>query len=295
MKVRVGSRASRLAVIQAEIVINSIRTACPGVETELITFTTTGDKILDKTLDKVGGKGLFVKELDAALYNGKVDVCVHSYKDVPMQVPPEIPIVAVSARTAPHDVLVLPEGSLGLDVQKPVGCSSARRQLQLRSLFPDMSVVPVRGNVVSRLEKLDRGEFGALVLAEAGLVRLGCGHRISRVFTPQEMLPAACQGILAVQCRKEFDVLPYLRLFADRDAWDISLAERAFVRALDGGCSAPTAAYATLEDNVITLEGLYVADHGQVLRRRVTGPRHQAESLGTHLADVMRFDANKPL
>ena len=251
-KLVVGSRESRLAVIQTQLAIQAIRACQPGLEVELLTMKTTGDKILDRTLDQVGGKGLFVKELDAALLAGRVDLTVHSSKDLPMETDPRLPLVAFSRRADPRDALVLPAGAKELDPAKPIGCSSLRRQLQLKALFPQMRTAPVRGNVLTRLEKLDRGEYAALVLAAAGLERLGLAGRVSRYFSVEEMLPAAGQGILAVQARADFDPA-CLREFHDPDSRDCLLAERAFVRALDGGCSSPVAAYATVDGEALTL------------------------------------------
>lgn len=199
--IRVGSRESRLAVVQSELVMDAIRAAHPEVELELVTMKTTGDKILDRTLDKVGGKGLFVKELDAALLDGRVDLTIHSCKDLPMEEDPRIPLAGFSRREDPRDALVLPQGAEELDPSRPIGCASARRAVQLRALFPGVAVAPVRGNVLTRLRKLDEGQFSALVLAAAGLKRLGLEARITRYFTVEELLPAAGQGILALQTR----------------------------------------------------------------------------------------------
>ena len=286
-KLIVGSRESRLAVIQSELAIQAIRACQPGLEVELLTMKTTGDKILDRTLDQVGGKGLFVKELDAALLEGRVDLTVHSSKDLPMETDPRLPLVAFSRRADPRDALVLPAGVTELDPAKPIGCSSLRRQLQLKALFPQMKTAPVRGNVLTRLEKLDRGEYAALVLAAAGLERLGLAGRVSRYFSVEEMLPAAGQGILAVQARADFDPA-CLREFHDPDSRDCLLAERAFVRALDGGCSSPVAAYATVDGEALTLTGLYVDSHGEACRQTISGPRGQGERLGAALAQDLR-------
>ena len=204
MKIRVGSRESRLAVIQSQIVMEKIKEYNPEIELELVTMKTTGDIILDRTLDKIGGKGLFVKELDRALRNNEVDITVHSGKDVPMEVPEDLPLVAFSKREDPRDVLVLPKGIKEIDFSKPIGCSSARRRVQLKKIFPNCTVMPVRGNILTRLEKLDRGEYSALVLAKAGIKRLGLEERISREFSVDEIIPAACQGILAVQAKVNF-------------------------------------------------------------------------------------------
>ena len=286
-QIRIGSRESRLAVIQSEMVIQAIHDCDPDMDTKLITMKTTGDKILDRTLDKIGGKGLFVKELDTALLDGRVDITVHSSKDLPMEIDPRLPLVAFSKRADPRDVLVLPQGKDTIDFTKPIGCSSLRRQLQLKALFPEATVAPIRGNVLTRLQKLDSGEFSALVLAGAGLARLGLEHRISRYFSTEEILPAAGQAILAVQARKGVDAT-CLNTFADEESRDCLLAERAFVRTLDGGCSSPVAAFATLAGDTLTLKGMYVTAENDLYFETISGPRAQGENLGAALAEEMR-------
>ena len=288
MKLRIGSRESRLAVIQSQMVMELIAAAEPAAELELVTMKTTGDKILDKTLDKIGGKGLFVRELDQALRDGRADFTVHSLKDMPMQVPEDLPLAAFSSREDPRDVLVLPEGVSELDPSKPIGCSSRRRQLQLKKLFPDMDIQPVRGNVQTRLSKLDAGQFSALVLAAAGLKRLGLEGRISRYFTTEEILPAAGQGILVVQTRKGMDTR-CLRLVQDEETAFCAKAERAFVRALDGGCSSPVAAHAVVEGEKLTLTGFYVSADERIQRKgSISGDVTEAETLGSTLARILK-------
>lgn len=287
MKITVGSRESKLAVIQSNIVIDSLRESHPEIDVELLTMKTTGDKILNKTLDKIGGKGLFVKELDKALVDGRADLTVHSLKDMPMQVSEELPLVAFSKREDPRDVLVLPIGKDKLDKSKPIGSSSKRRQLHLKKLYPDMEVKPIRGNLQTRLKKLDEGEFSAIVLAYAGLKRLGLEDRVSRVFSPSEMVPAACQGILAVQARKDFDE-SLLRDFNDEETKIIAMAERSFVTELDGGCSSPVAAFAEIQDGNITLTGFYVDEFENQLTKTVTGPLKDGVALGRQLAQNMK-------
>lgn len=286
-QIRIGSRESRLAVIQSEMVIEAIHNCDSDMKTELVTMKTTGDKILDRTLDKIGGKGLFVKELDAALLDGRVDITVHSSKDLPMEIDSRLPLVAFSKRADPRDVLVLPEGKDTIDFSKPIGCSSLRRQLQLKKLFPQATVAPIRGNVLTRLRKLDDGEFSALVLAGAGLTRLGLEHRISRYFSTDEILPAAGQAILAVQAREGVDTA-CLQTFADDDGRDCLLAERAFVRTLDGGCSSPVAAFSTIDGDILTLKGMYVTEDETCYFETISGPRAQGERLGAALAEEMR-------
>jgi hydroxymethylbilane synthase len=293
MKLRIGSRDSLLAVIQSRLVMDALQAAHPDIELELVTMKTTGDKILDRTLDQVGGKGLFVKELDAALQAGRVDLTVHSCKDLPMELPEDLPVAAFLRREDPRDVLVLPEGAAGWDVRLPAGSASPRRRVQLRELFSAAEVRPVRGNVQTRLRKLDEGGYGALVLAAAGLKRLGLERRISRYFEPEELLPAAGQGILAVQCRADMDrtVFDCLR---DREAEICALAERAFVRALDGGCSSPIAAYARMVGDNVTVTGMYVDGAERVRKGAVSGPAGEGEALARALAKKLKEDASCP-
>lgn len=282
--IRVGSRDSRLAVVQAEEVCRVLG------DCELITMKTTGDMVLDKTLDQVGGKGLFVKELDRALADHRVDLTVHSLKDVPMEQPDGLPLVAFTRRADARDALVLPESGIW-DKEKPIGCSSARRRVQLKQLFPEIDVQPVRGNVQTRLAKLENGAYGALVLAAAGLQRLGLEGRISRYFSPDEIIPAAGQGILAVQGRAG-ELEDAARLVDDADARDCAAAERSFIRTLGGGCFAPVAAYAETQGDTLHLRGLYVtADETHMARGAVTGRRAEAAALGRTLALQLRHQA----
>lgn len=289
MTIRIGSRDSLLAVQQSQLVMDAIASAMPQAQLELITMKTTGDKILDKTLDQIGGKGLFVRELDQALLENRVDFTVHSLKDLPMEIPLQLPLAAFSRREDPRDVLVLPLGAAEMDPNKPIGCASRRRQLQLKALYPHMTTAPVRGNVQTRLRKLDSGEYAALVLAAAGLKRLGLERRICRYFSPEEMLPAAGQGILAVQTRLGMDTA-CLTAVADADAADCARAERAFVQALNGGCSSPVAAYATVDGPLLTLTGLYVSEDETIQRKgSLTGQRTQAQELGQQLAHTLQY------
>ena len=292
-KVVIGSRESRLAVIQSEIVKKYIEEQNPDIQVEILTMKTTGDIILDRTLDKIGGKGLFVKELDKALLEKRSDISVHSLKDMPMEVSEKLPLAAYSRREDPRDVLVLPKGREIMDKTKPIGCSSLRRILQLKELFPDMAFKSVRGNVLTRLRKLDDGEYGALVLAAAGLKRLGLEERISRYFTVSEIIPAAGQGILAVQGRAGED-FSYLADFQDQEAAWAATAERAFVRYLDGGCSSPVAAHGQVQGEELNLLGLYYDEEtGKYKRGSKKGSVSMAEELGISLARELRGACQK--
>ena len=285
-KVRVGSRDSVLAVRQAQIVMESIRAGHPDIELRHLTFKTTGDKILDKSLDLIGGKGLFIKELELALANGRIDIAVHSYKDMPYEDTKGLPIVALSKRDSPFDALVMPEGITELDKSKPVGSSSLRRTVQFKRLYGDILIKPVRGNVHTRLSKLDKGEYSALILAEAGLNRLALQSRVNHVFTVGEMIPSGSQGILAVQGRHGEDY-PYLEGFHDSESEIVSKAERQFLRTLDAGCSAPTAIYAKLHGNELLLTGMHVDASGNVETGKISGNANKAEQLGETLAQEL--------
>lgn len=314
-KIIVGSRESRLAVAQSMTVVEHInRQAASGENAdtaELLTMKTTGDKILDRTLDQVGGKGMFVKELDLALQEKRSDLSVHSLKDVPMEVDPGLPLIAFSKREDPRDVLVLPEGALKQVIEEaqvrrddrclqallqdvvpdpslPIGSASLRRVLQLQKIFPEHRIEPIRGNLQTRLRKLDEGQYGALVLAAAGLRRLGLEHRISRFFTVDEIIPAAGQGILAVQGRAGEDH-SYLDGFADKETEIAALCERAYVRELDGGCTSPVCAYAEIKDGTIFLRALYYdAESGTYCTGRMEGSADEPEALGIRLARKLK-------
>jgi len=281
--IRVGSRDSKLAVIQAQIVIDVVKKANPTIDFNIVTIKTTGDKILDKNLEEVGGKGLFIKELEQALANGSINIAVHSYKDMPYQETDGLPVVALSAREAPFDALVLPNGIDKLDSIKPVGCSSLRRTIQFARLYDGYTIAPVRGNVPTRLAKLDNGEYSALILAQAGLNRLSLQRRISRVFTIDEMIPSASQGILAVQGRTGEDYA-YLDAFHSRESEIVSKAERQFLKTLGGGCSSPVAVYGQLYNHEILLTGMYVDSGGNIETGKLIGGIDNPELLGETLA-----------
>ncbi len=284
-RITIGSRESRLAVIQSEMVRDYLASKNPGLEVQILTMKTTGDKILDQALEKIGGKGLFVKELDRALLDGRSDISVHSLKDVPMELPEELPLIGFSKREDPRDVLVLPEGKTEIDFSKPVGCSSRRRMIQLQALYPQAEFKTIRGNVQTRLRKLDEGEYSATILAAAGLKRLGLLHRVSRYFTTEEMIPAAGQAILAVQGRSG-EGYSCLTGYTDEEAKACALAERAFVRRLGGSCSTPVAAFAQCEGKGISLNALYLDEEtGKLHRGRMEGNAAEPERLGCELAE----------
>ncbi|WP_032121032.1 hydroxymethylbilane synthase [Clostridium amazonitimonense] len=287
-KIVVGSRDSKLAVMQTELVMKEIKKANPEIELELVTLKTTGDLILDKTLDKIGGKGLFVKELDQALMDGRIDIAVHSLKDMPMEENEDLPIVALPKRGDPRDALILPNNNLNQHFLSNVGSSSYRRQLQLKDLYENINTSSVRGNIITRLAKLDRGEYSALILAAAGLLRVGLEDRISKYFSVEEIIPSAGQGVLSVQARRDLDC-SFLKTINDEVTTYAATAERSFVRTLNGGCSSPIAAYATVSGNELKLMGLYFNEETKEHAvDSIIGDVKKAESLGYELALRMK-------
>ncbi|MBQ3425697.1 MAG: hydroxymethylbilane synthase [Clostridia bacterium] len=286
--VRVGSRESKLAVIQSMTLVDALKQQYPQMQVSLLTMKTTGDRILDRTLEQVGGKGLFVKELERALRDRLADLTVHSLKDVPMELPEDLPLVGFSVREDPRDALVLPKGQTELVPELPIGTSSRRRAEQLKLIYPSYEVKSVRGNLQTRLRKLDNGEYGALILAAAGLKRLGLEHRISRYFTVDEMIPAACQGILGIQGRSGEDY-SYLSHFNSKDSEKVALCERAFVRELDGGCTSPICAYAEIIKDKLLLRGLYYDENSGMCRKgTLTGSTNDPCGIGIALANELR-------
>ncbi|HAX52444.1 hydroxymethylbilane synthase [Muricomes intestini] len=286
--IRIGSRESRLAVIQAEIVKKQIQKYHPRIQVELTAMKTTGDKILHKSLEDIGGKGLFVKELDQALLEGRIDISVHSLKDMPMEISKELPIVAYTEREDPRDVLIYRPGFHEIPKEGVIGTSSRRRTLQMKKIYPFCTFRGIRGNVQTRLRKLDEGGYDGTVLAAAGLRRLKMEDIIGRVFEIEEMVPAAGQGILAVQGRKGEDHT-YLECVQNSKSRTEALAEREFVAALDGGCSSPIAAHARALGREIRLTGLYYCEEedSYYTAERI-GEAEKPRQLGEVLAKEMK-------
>lgn len=286
--IRLGSRESRLAVTQTELVKKQIEQAYPSVQVQIVTMKTTGDRILNRSLEQIGGKGLFVKELDQALMEGKIDLSVHSLKDMPMETPESLPLLAYSRREDPRDVLIFKPGQDEVRENGIIGTSSKRRMLQLQKLFPGCRFEGIRGNVQTRLSKLETQEFDATVLAAAGLKRLGMEGVIGRYFSCEEVIPAAGQGILAIQARKgEFAELA--ECLNDPASAAAAKAERAFVKALDGGCTSPVAAHAKICGNDCFLSGLYWRESDESwFVQKTAGSAAEAEKLGEALALEMQ-------
>ncbi len=254
--IRIGSRESLLAVRQAEIIRDQILSAGPDLSVEIITMKTTGDKILDKSLARIGGKGLFVKELDRALMDGRIDIAVHSLKDMPMEENPEFPVLAYSKREDPRDVLLYRQGICKLPEHAVIGTSSMRRLVQMKKLWPGCTFQGIRGNVQTRMKKLETEGYDATLLAAAGLKRLGMEHVISRYLSVDEVIPAAGQGILAVQGKKG-EVADWIKQIDVQESRSAALAERQFIRVTGGDCTSPCAAHAQVSGNELKLTGLY--------------------------------------
>jgi hydroxymethylbilane synthase len=289
--IRIATRKSQLALWQAEHVAERLRRTCPGVRVELLALSTQGDRILDVPLAKIGGKGLFVKELEAALLEGRADLAVHSIKDVPMELPEGLEMPVILEREDPHDALVsvhfdtlagLPQGAC-------VGTSSLRRQCQLRALRPDLRLEDLRGNVNTRLRRLDQGEYDAIVLAAAGLRRLGLPERIRALLPEHELLPAVGQGAIGIEIRAA-DIRLRERLGALHHPQTAAcvLAERALNRALQGGCQVPIAGFAEYHDGGLRLRALVGSlDGRRIVRGERAGPVADAAAIGTALAQEL--------
>jgi hydroxymethylbilane synthase len=286
-KIVIATRESPLALWQAEHVKSRLETAHPGLDVHLLGMTSRGDQLLDKPLFKVGGKGLFVKELETALIDGRADIAVHSMKDVPMQMPEGLTLGVICEREDPRDALVGCTGFDQLGEGAKLGTSSLRRSCQLSRHRPDLTIGFLRGNVNTRLAKLDNGEFDAIILACAGLIRLGFEDRIGAPIDPQLSLPAAGQGAVGIEFRESDErVRALLAPLHHDDTASRVLAERAVVRRLDGGCDVPIAAFAEWDDDALWLRARVGATDGSVLieaEARGSDP----EQLGEHVAQML--------
>jgi hydroxymethylbilane synthase len=293
--IRIGSRKSQLALVQTYWVQEQLQKHFPERQFEVETMSTQGDKILDVALAKIGDKGLFTKELEVGMLEESIDLAVHSLKDLPTKLPDGLVLGCVTERVNPADALVvnaqhqdkqldtLPEGAI-------IGTSSLRRLAQLRHYYPHLTFKDVRGNVNTRLGKLDAGEYDGIILAVAGLQRLGMGDRIHQVIPSDISLHAVGQGALGIECRaNDAEVLEILKMLEDIPSRDRCLAERAFLRELEGGCQVPIGVNTQLENDILTLTGLVASlDGQQLLKESISGPAPQAEQLGEDLAQKLR-------
>ena len=290
-KIRIGTRKSKLALWQANLIALAIKSTYPEIKVELAYIMTKGDKILDSPLSKIGGKGLFTKELESQMLEGNVDLAVHSLKDVPAQLAPEFTIAAITKREIPFDAFVsnkyksfqeLPQGAL-------IGTSSLRRRAQLLAIRPDLKIENLRGNVDTRLKKLDEGKFDAIILAAAGLKRLGHESRITELLSPEIMLPAVGQGAIAVETlTSNREICDILKFLDDPNAHAATDTERAFLRIVEGGCQVPIGVFAKIEDNKITAEAIIASIDGQrIIRDKISGDISSAEAIGENLANKL--------
>ncbi len=296
---RIATRKSPLALWQAEYVKSRLQAINPGLDVELVAMSTRGDKILDAPLAKVGGKGLFVKELERCLLDGEADIAVHSMKDVPMEFPEGLGLSVICEREDPRDAFVsnqyaslseLPQGSV-------VGTSSLRRQCQLMELRPDLNIKWLRGNVQTRLSKLDEGQYDAIILASAGLIRLELEDRIAERISPDVCLPAGGQGAVGIECRTgDENTIELIKALHD-DATAIRvMAERAMNRRLEGGCQVPIACYAELQEEQIWLRGLVGSPDGKtILQHEVRGDINEPEALGIEVAESLLSQGAKKI
>lgn len=289
MKIRIGTRGSKLAVVQCEWVRDRLREHNPSVEVDLVRIKTKGDKILDSPLSRIGGKGLFVKEIEEALLAGSIDLAVHSMKDMPAELPEGLILTSYPEREDPHDVLVS-HGDVSLAEMREggrLGTSSLRRAAQVLHKRPDLEIVPLRGNVDTRLKKLRSGAFDAVILAAAGMSRLGLEDEISQILPTEEVLPAIGQGALGLEVkegnRAAIDLLSFMN--HPPTEWAVR-AERAFLHRLEGGCQVPIAGFARLDGEELVLEGMVAElDGTRLLRDEMRGTREQAAEIGVSLAE----------
>ncbi len=288
-KLNIGTRGSQLALWQANWVKEQLIRRHPNLDVEIHTIKTTGDKILDVPLAKVGGKGLFVKEIEEALLDGSVDLAVHSMKDVPTELPEGLGIVAVSEREDPRDAVLSGSGTPILELPKgsKIGTSSLRRQAQLFAARPDFVIEPLRGNINTRLRKLKEGMYDAIILAMAGVSRLGWENEVTEVIDPEVMLPAIGQGALGIEARLDDQTtLDRIAFLNDDVTSSCVTAERGFLHRLEGGCQVPIAAYAVREGDEVVLTGLVASVDGkQIVRDTDRGPAAEAAELGSSLAE----------
>ena len=288
---RLATRESALALWQTRHVADRLRAAHPGLDVQLVPMTTRGDQAIDRPLAEIGGKGLFLKELEVAMLEGRADAAVHSLKDVPMELDGPFELAAVLERADPFDAFVSPRYAAldELPFGATVGTSSQRRQALLRAHRPDLKLVDLRGNVNTRLAKLDAGEYDAVVLAAAGLMRLGFDDRIRERLQAPRFIPAASQGAITVECRAgDADALALLAVLDHAPTRTCVRAERAMTRSLGGSCQVPIAAYATLKGDRLALEGLVGnAADGYTVRGYASGPASEPEKLGEQVADML--------
>ena len=287
--IKIGTRGSKLALWQANWVKSALNAGNTSIAVELVPIKTRGDKILDVPLAKVGGKGLFVKEIEDALLNGRIDLAVHSMKDMPSEIPDGLCVGAIPEREIPQDVLISKKGLLLHDLMPGarIGTSSLRRSAQLLHARPDLVILPLRGNLDTRLKKLETENLDAIILAAAGVKRLGLENRITEYLDENVMLPAVGQGALCIEIRQnDPEIEPIIAALNHQETWTVVMGERAFLNRLEGGCQVPIAAHGKLEKNTFTLCGLVAAVDGTtIIKETLSGPEDSSESIGVNLAN----------
>jgi len=290
-ELKIGTRGSQLALFQANWVKDQLIHAHPALKVSLIKIKTTGDKIQDAPLAKIGGKGLFVKEIEEALIRRKIDLAVHSIKDVPTQFPEGLHLSVITKREDPRDVLISRERKTLRELPRgaKIGTSSLRRQAQLLHYRSDFELLPLRGNLDTRLKKLKMMNLDGIVLALAGVKRLGLEEKITEIISTDISLPAIGQGALGIETRQDDGMIEeQIQFLKDRDSWIVVSAERSFLKKLEGGCQVPIAAFARTAGATLQIEGLVgTIDGKRILRERVEGDLDEPESLGTKLADIL--------
>ena len=295
-RIKIGTRGSALALWQANFIAGRLKEKFPTLEVELIRVTTKGDKILDTPLSKIGGKGLFIKELEAQLLDGSIDLAVHSLKDVPTELPGGLTLAAITERAEPFDAFIsnkfnsiaeLPRGAI-------VGTSSLRRRAQLLAVRSDLSIEDLRGNVDTRLRRLDEGKFDAIILAAVGLKRLGHGDRIKKILPTSEMIPAVGQGALAIEIAEGGRVENFVRELDDPISRAAVSAERSFLKIVEGGCQIPVGVFASIVDGNLYVEGVIASIDGrELVRGSIVGSLDRAAELGAQLAHQLLDDGGR--
>jgi len=290
-ELRIGTRGSQLALFQANWVKDQLIHAHPHLKVSLIKIKTTGDKIQDAPLAKIGGKGLFVKEIEEALLQKRIDLAVHSIKDVPTQFPEGLHLYVITKREDPRDIFISKSGTKLKELPQgaKIGTSSLRRQAQLLHYRSDFELVPLRGNLDTRLKKLKTMNLDGVVLALAGVKRLGLEEKVTEIISTDISLPAIGQGALGIETRQDDrEIEEQIRFLNDRDSWIAVSAERSFLKKLEGGCQVPIAAFARTAGATLQIDGLVgTIDGKRILREQVEGRVEEAESLGTKLADIL--------
>jgi hydroxymethylbilane synthase len=298
-ELKIGTRGSKLALFQANWVKERLVEAHPDLNVTLVKIKTTGDKIQDAPLAKIGGKGLFVKEIEEALLQKRADLAVHSIKDVPTEFPKGLHLTAVTKREDPRDVLISKDGKPLKDLPRgaKIGTSSLRRQVQLLHFRSDFELIPLRGNLDTRLKKLETTNLDAIVLALAGVKRLGFEGKITEIIPPEVSLPAIGQGALGIETRMgDQEVESQIRFLNDSDSSIAIIAERAFLGKLEGGCQVPIAAFARIVGTSLQIDGLVgTIDGKRLIAHRVAGPVEKAESLGVELAEILLSEGAKEI